>query len=118
MRDEDLEPFAVADGLLAKMEDQPPAGQVTDTERQWMLDQARQNLARVLNVSVEVAGRELHAAAAQGHLTEQYSATLAMVSLKGPHPVRHFPGRAARRRPPRAQLADPRSVIIPTISTV
>jgi hypothetical protein len=83
MKDEDLEPFAVADGLLAKMEDQPPAGQVTDTERQWMLDHARKNLARVLNVSLEVAGRELHAAAAQGHLTEQYGAHLAMVSLSG-----------------------------------
>jgi hypothetical protein len=82
MKDEDLEPFAVADGLLARMEEQPPAGQVTNTERQWMLDQARENLARVLNVSVEVAGRELHASA-QGHLTEQYSAHLAMVSLNG-----------------------------------
>jgi hypothetical protein len=47
MKDEDLEVFAVADGLLAKMADQPPAGQVTDTERQWMLDQARDNLAKL-----------------------------------------------------------------------
>lgn len=83
MRDDDLEVFAVADGLLAKMEDQPPAGQVTDTERQWMLDQARENLARVLNVSPEVAGRELHAAAVRGEVQEQYSAHLAMVSLGG-----------------------------------
>jgi hypothetical protein len=83
MKDEDLEPFAVADGLLAKMEDQPPAGQVTDTERQWMLDQARENLARVLNVSAEVAGRELHVAAVRGEVTEQYSAHLAVIAMDG-----------------------------------
>jgi hypothetical protein len=83
MRDEDLEVFAVSDGLLAKMEDQPPAGQVTDTERHWMLDQARKNLARVAGLTLEDAGGELHKAALRGDLTEQYSAHLAMVSLKG-----------------------------------
>ena len=82
MRDEDLTPFAVADGLLAKMAGQEP-GRATDDERQFMLDHARENLARVLNISLEAAGRELHAAAAQGHLTEQYSATFAVVSLQG-----------------------------------
>ena len=83
MKDEDLEPFAVADGLLAKMEEQPPAGQVTDTERQWMLDQAQENLARVLNVDLEVAGHELHSAALRGSLTEQYSAHLAVIAMDG-----------------------------------
>jgi hypothetical protein len=81
MKDEDLEPFAVADGLLSKMGDQPPAGQVTEPERQWMLDQARENLARVLNVSLEDAGRELHKAALDGRVGEQYSAHLAVVTL-------------------------------------
>jgi hypothetical protein len=83
MKDEDLEPFAVADGLLAKMEDQPPAGQVTDTERQWMLDQARESLVRVLDVTPEQARRILHNAARDGRLTEQYSATFAVVTLEG-----------------------------------
>jgi len=82
LRDEDLAPFAVADGLLAKMAAQE-AGRATDEERQWMLDHARENLARVAGISLEAAGRELHAAALQGHLTEQYSDTFAVVSLKG-----------------------------------
>jgi hypothetical protein len=81
MRDEDLAPFAVADGLLAKMAEQP-AGMVTDSEREWMLDHARKTLARVLNISEDAAGRELHAAL-QGHVTEQYSDTFAMVALQG-----------------------------------
>lgn len=82
MRDEDLAPFAVADGLLAKMASQPP-GRVTDDERQWMLDHARENLARVAGISLDAAGRELHSAAVAGNLTEQYSDTFAVVSLQG-----------------------------------
>jgi hypothetical protein len=82
MNDEDLAPFAVADGLLAKMAEQP-AGMVTDSEREWMLDHARKTLARVLNISEDAAGRELHSAALQGHVTEQYSDTFAMVALQG-----------------------------------
>jgi hypothetical protein len=82
VRNEDLAPFAVADGLLAKMAEQP-AGRVTDTERQWMLDHARETLARVTGISLEVAGRELHVAAITGNLTEQYSDTFAVVSLQG-----------------------------------
>jgi hypothetical protein len=82
VRDKDLAPFAVADGLLAKMAEEP-AGKVTDSERQYMLDHAREALARVLGITIDVAGRELHAAAAAGHLTEQYSDNFAVVSLQG-----------------------------------
>jgi hypothetical protein len=82
LRDEDLVPFAVADGLLAKMADQEP-GRATDNERQWMLDHARENLARMLGISLDAAGRELHSAALAGNLTEQYSSTFAVVSLQG-----------------------------------
>jgi hypothetical protein len=82
MRDEDLAPFAVADGLLAKMAEEP-VGLVTDPERQWMLDRAREALARVLGISLDAAGRELHSAARAGNLTEQYSDTFAAVSLQG-----------------------------------
>jgi hypothetical protein len=45
VRGDDLALFAVADGLLAKMAQQEP-GRVTDDERQWMLDHAREALAR------------------------------------------------------------------------
>jgi hypothetical protein len=82
VRGDDLALFAVADGLLAKMAQQEP-GRVTDDERQWMLDHAREALARVLGISLDVAGRELHSAAVTGHLTEQYSDTFAVVSLQG-----------------------------------
>ena len=82
MRDEDLAPFAVADGLLAKMTEQP-ASIITDTERQYMLDHARENLARVRNMTLEQAGRELHNAALRGDLTEQYTDHLAVVTLQG-----------------------------------
>jgi hypothetical protein len=81
MRDEDLAPFAVADGLLAKMAASP--GRATDAERQWMLDHACEVLARVASISLEAAGRELHSAALAGNLTEQYSDTFAVVSLQG-----------------------------------
>jgi hypothetical protein len=82
LRDEDLAPFAIADGLLAKMEQQEPS-LATNEERQWMLDHARESLARVSGISPEAAGRELHVAAVAGNLTEQYSATFAVVSLRG-----------------------------------
>jgi hypothetical protein len=80
MTPDDLAPFAVADGLLAKMAEQP-AGKVTSTERQWMLDHAREALARVSGISLDAAGRELHVAAITSHLTEQYSDTFAEVRL-------------------------------------
>ena len=82
MRDDDLTPFAIADGLLAKMEQQEP-GRATDAERQWMLDKARRALVRVLDVTPEQAGRVLHSAALRGDLTEQYSAQFAVVTLEG-----------------------------------
>ena len=75
MRSDDLAPFAVADGLLAKMNANPTGA--TDDERQWMLDHARENLARVLGISLEAAGREVHSAALAGNLTD------AVVSLQG-----------------------------------
>jgi hypothetical protein len=81
LRHDDLAPFAVADGLLAKMEQNPTGA--TDEERRWMLEHAVENLARVLNITTEAAGREIHVAAAAGNLTEQYSDTFACVSLQG-----------------------------------
>jgi hypothetical protein len=82
VREEDLTPFAIADGLLAKMEQQEP-GRATDAERQWMLDKARENLVRVLDVTPEQAGKIMHNAALRGDLTEQYTQHLAVVTLEG-----------------------------------
>jgi hypothetical protein len=81
VRDDDLAHFAIADGLVAKMAANPTGA--TDEERQWMLDHARENLARVLDFTLEDAGRAIHNAARAGDRTEQYSETFAVVSLKG-----------------------------------
>jgi hypothetical protein len=82
MKHEDLAPFAIADGLLAKMEQQQP-GRVTDAERQYMLDKARENLIRVLDITPDQAGRIMHNAALRGDLTEQYSTQFAVITLEG-----------------------------------
>jgi hypothetical protein len=82
MRDEDLEPFAIADGLIAKMAAQE-SSRATDDERQWMLDHARETLARVAGMTLDDAGRELHRAALRGEITEQYSETFAMIAMQG-----------------------------------
>jgi hypothetical protein len=82
VREEELEPFAVADGLIARMAAQPP-GQVTSEERRWMLDHARECLADVAGMTLDEAGRALTAAAHTGDLTEQYSRHLAVVTYHG-----------------------------------
>jgi hypothetical protein len=81
LRNGDLAPFAIADDLLARLTACP--GRASDAERQWMLDHAREHLARRLDISPEDAGRALHQAALAGDLTEQYSDTFAVVSLQG-----------------------------------
>jgi hypothetical protein len=48
-----------------------------------MLDQARDNLAKLLRITPEQAGQEMHAAALAGELSEQYSAHLAVVTIDG-----------------------------------
>jgi hypothetical protein len=82
VNDDDLEVFAVADGLIAKMEQQEP-GRATDAERRYMIDKARDNLVRALDVTPEQAGRIMHNAALRGDLTEQYSAQFAVITLEG-----------------------------------
>jgi hypothetical protein len=82
VRGDDLVPFAVADGLLEKMAEEP-VGLVTDSEREWMLNHAQEALARVTGITIDAAGRELHVAAVAGNLTEQYSETFAVISLRG-----------------------------------
>jgi hypothetical protein len=57
MRDEDLAPFAVADGLLPHVPDRD--GGLTDAERQYLCDRARENLATGTGETLENAGRAL-----------------------------------------------------------
>jgi hypothetical protein len=82
MRDEDLAPFAVADGLLAKMSQQP-AGLMTDLEQDYLLDEACRNLAKVRNVDVGGAAELLATFNEENQLTIQCSAQFAVVSAYG-----------------------------------
>jgi hypothetical protein len=115
MKHQDLAPFAVADGLLAKMEQQEP-GRATDAERQYMLDKARENLVRALDVTPEQAGKIMHNAALRGDLTEQYSAQFAVITWRAASCTCSAGRRSAAPSTP-STTRPPGSVIIPTIST-
>ena len=82
MRHEDLAPFAVAEGLLAKIATDPP-GQLTDAERQHLLDRARETLARATGETLENAGRAMHQAAAEGEFTLQAGKEFTCVTIYG-----------------------------------
>jgi hypothetical protein len=82
MKHEDLAPFAVADGLLAKIATEP-AGQLTDVEHQCLLDRARENLAKATGETVENAGRAMHQAANEGEFTLQAGNEFACVTIYG-----------------------------------
>jgi hypothetical protein len=82
VRHEDLAPFAVADGLLAKMATDPP-GQLTDVERMHLLDLARETLARATGETLENAGRAMHQAAAEGEFTLQAGKKFTCVTIHG-----------------------------------
>jgi hypothetical protein len=82
VRHEDLAPFAVADGLLAKIATEP-AGQLTDAERTYLLDRARETLARGTGETLENAGRAIHQAANEGEFTLQAGNEFACVSVYG-----------------------------------
>jgi hypothetical protein len=82
MNHDDLAPFAVADGLLAQIATEP-AGQLTDTERLYLLEQARENLAKGTGETLENAGRAMHQAAAEDEFTLQAGNEFACVSVYG-----------------------------------
>jgi len=65
VRDEDLAPFAVADGLLARIADERQGG-LTDTERMYLLERARETLAKATGETLEMAGRALAEAGFRG----------------------------------------------------
>lgn len=82
MRDDDLAPFAVAEGLLRRIAAERP-GKLTDIERQHLLDLARENLARGTGETLEMAGRAMHKAAAKGDFTLQCGQQFATVTMYG-----------------------------------
>jgi hypothetical protein len=82
MRDEDLEQFAVADGLLARMTAERP-GKLTETEHRHLLDKARENLARGTGETLEMAGKAMFKAADEGEFTLQCSDQFAVVTMYG-----------------------------------
>jgi hypothetical protein len=82
VRGEDLAPFAVADGLLARIAAERP-GKLTDLEHRHLLDVARENLARGTGKTLEAAGRAMFKAAAEGEFTLQRGQQFATVTMHG-----------------------------------
>jgi hypothetical protein len=82
VRDDDLAPFAVADGLLARIAAERP-GKLTDAEHRHLLDVARENLARGTGETLEMAGNAMHQAADEGEFTLQCGDQFAVVTMHG-----------------------------------
>ena len=82
MKDEDLEQFAVADGLLARIAAERP-GKLTETEHRHLRDKARETLARATGETLENAGRAMHQATAEGEFTLQAGNEFTCVSIYG-----------------------------------
>jgi hypothetical protein len=82
VRDEDLAPFAVADGLLARIAAERP-GKLTDVEHRHLLDLARENLARGSGETLEMAGNAMFKAADEGEFTLQCGEQFATVTIYG-----------------------------------
>jgi hypothetical protein len=82
VRSDDLAPFAVADGLLARIAAERP-GKLTDAEHRHLLDKARETLARSTGETIEMAGKAMHQAAAEGEFTLLCGDQFATVTLYG-----------------------------------
>ena len=82
MRDDDLAPFAVADGLLARIAAERP-GKLTEAEHRHLLDLARENLARGTGETLEMAGQAMHQAATENEFTLRCSDQFATVVIYG-----------------------------------
>lgn len=81
MRDEDLAPFAIADGLLAKIATDP--GRMSQAEQDYLLFQAARTLVRVSGLTGEEAFRMLHPFTAENRTTIQCNREFACVSAWG-----------------------------------
>ena len=82
MRGDDLAPFAVADGLLAKMAQQP-RGRMTDTELNYLLDQAGRQLAHAGDLTLDETAQLLSECTEANELTIQCSDKFAVVTAYG-----------------------------------
>ena len=82
MRDEDLAPFAVADGLLARIAAERP-GTLSELEHRHLLSVAQENLAREAQVTLAVAGKTIIEAADRGAFTLQCGQQFATVCIYG-----------------------------------
>jgi hypothetical protein len=82
MNDDDLAPFAVADGLLARITAERP-GKLTETEHRHLLDVARENLARGTGETLVMAGKAMMKAADEGEFTLECGQRFATVVMYG-----------------------------------
>jgi hypothetical protein len=82
VRSDDLVPFAVADGLLARIAAERP-GKLTEAEHRHLLDLARENLARGTGETLEMAGKAMFKAADEGEFTIQCGDQFATVTMYG-----------------------------------
>jgi hypothetical protein len=82
MREDDLAPFAVADGLLARIASERP-GKLTEVEHEYLVSVARENPARGTGETLEMAGRAMHKAAGNGEFTIQCGQRFALVTMYG-----------------------------------
>ena len=77
---DDLAPFAVADGLLARIAAERP-GKLTDAEHQYLLNLARETLARATGETLENAGRAMWQACDEGDFELRCSDKFATVII-------------------------------------
>jgi hypothetical protein len=81
MKDEDLEPFAVADGLLVRIAAEPD--HMSDAERDYLLFQGARMLARVGGLDGEEAYRLIYPFTPENQTTIQCGREFACISSFG-----------------------------------
>jgi hypothetical protein len=81
VRDGDLAPFAVADGLLARIATEP--GHMSGSERDYLIFQGAKMLSRLTDLSGEEAYRLIHPFTPENQTTIQCSREFACISAFG-----------------------------------
>jgi hypothetical protein len=82
VRSDDLAPFAIADGLLAKMTVEA-TWHLTEPEMDLLLDRARDQRAKATGHDLADAAAEMKQAFDAGHLTIQAGPEFAIVTMYG-----------------------------------
>lgn len=80
MNDDDLAQFAIADGLLARLD---PPGHMSPAERAYLLDQAARRLATAADLELDEARRLLEPMTPENQTTIQCGPQFACVSAFG-----------------------------------